>query len=152
MTGCSAGAPPTPETASLVFMAGYKPQANLPFVGVYVAQEKGFFAEEHLDVEIQHSGGGGQHLQLLVAGKVDVTTQDASVLLKRRADPGLPLVSLALIGQRGQQAFVALQEDGGGCVPTSQAGPGTKSASRGRRRRNSWRCWIRAASRSLTSR
>lgn len=112
MTGCSAGETPTPETESLVFMAGYKPQANLPFVGVYVAQEKGFFAEEHVDVEIKHSGGGGEHLQLLVAGKVDVTTQDASVLLKRRADPGLPLVSLALIGQRGQQAFVALQEDG----------------------------------------
>lgn len=112
MMGCSAGETPTPETESLVFMAGYKPQANLPFVGIYVAQEKGFFAEERLEVEILHSAGGGEHLQLLVAGKVDVTTQDASVLLKRRADPGLPLVSLALIGQRGQQAFVALQEDG----------------------------------------
>jgi ABC-type nitrate/sulfonate/bicarbonate transport system substrate-binding protein len=93
-------------------MAGYKPQANLPFVGVYVAQAKGFFAEEHLEVEIQHSSGRGEHLQLLVAGKVDVTTQDAAVLLKRRADPGLPLVSIALIGQRGQQAFVALEETG----------------------------------------
>jgi ABC-type nitrate/sulfonate/bicarbonate transport system substrate-binding protein len=43
---------------------------------------------------------------------VQVTTQDAAVLLKRRADPGLPLVSLALIGQRGQQAYVALAESG----------------------------------------
>lgn len=97
---------------TLVFMAGYKPQANLPFVGAYVAQEKGFFAEEGLDVTIEHSAGRGEHLQLLVAGKVHVTTQDAAVLLQRRADPGLPLVSLALIGQRGQQAFVALAESG----------------------------------------
>jgi ABC-type nitrate/sulfonate/bicarbonate transport system substrate-binding protein len=34
------------------------------------------------------------------------------VLLKRRADPGLPLVSFALIGQRGQQAFAALSSSG----------------------------------------
>ncbi len=98
--------------SSLVFMAGYRPQANLPFVGAYVAEAQGYFREEGLEVEIRHSGGGGEHLQLLMAGKIDVTTQDATVLLKRRADPGLPLVSIGLIGQRGQQAFVALAESG----------------------------------------
>ena len=108
-TGCAKA---TPEAKSLVFMAGYVPQASLPFVGVYIAQEKGFFAEEALAVDIQHTSGKGEHLQLLVAGTVDVTTQDAAVLLKRRATPGLPLVSIALIGQRGQQAFVALKDSG----------------------------------------
>ena len=82
-SGCRREAPP-PDT--LTFMAGYKPQANLPFVGVYVAQEKGFFAAENLTVTIQHSAGRGEHLQLLTAGKVDVTTQDAAILLQRRAD------------------------------------------------------------------
>jgi ABC-type nitrate/sulfonate/bicarbonate transport system substrate-binding protein len=96
----------------LTFMAGFIPQANLPFVGAYVAEAEGFFAEEGLDVEIQHSAGGGEHLQLLVADEVQVTTQDAAVLMQRRADPGLPLVSIGLIGQRGQQAFVALEESG----------------------------------------
>ena len=96
----------------LTFMAGFKPQANLPFVGAYVAKEKGYFADEGLDVTIEHSAGGGEHLQLLAAGEVQVTTQDAAVLLKRRADPGLPLVSLALIGQKGQQAFVAMADSG----------------------------------------
>ena len=109
-TACAPTA--TPEAKTLVFMAGYQPQADLPFVGVYVAQEKGFFAEEALTVDIRHTAGKGEHLQLLVAGTVDVTTQDAAVLLKRRADPGLPLVSIALIGQRGQQAFVALKDSG----------------------------------------
>ena len=109
LVGCHAA---TPEPDAMVFMAGYRPQADLPFVGVYVAQEKGYFAAEHLTVDIQHSAGHGQHLQFLVAGKVDVTTQDAAVLLKRRADPGLPLVSIALIGQRGQQAFAALADSG----------------------------------------
>ena len=93
----------------MTFMAGYKPQANLPFVGVYVAQEKGFFQDEGLKVNIEHSPGSGVHLQLVAQGKVQVTTQDAAVLLKRRSDPGLPLVSIGLIGQHGQQAFAALK-------------------------------------------
>lgn len=100
------------ELEPLMFMAGFKPQANLPFVGAYVAKEKGYFADEGLDVTIKHSAGGGEHLQLLAAGEVQVTTQDAAVLLQRRADPGLPLVSLALIGQKGQQAFVAMADSG----------------------------------------
>ena len=77
-------------------MAGYKPQANLPFVGVYVAEEKGFFNDENISVNIQHSAGRGEHLQLLVAGSVDITTQDAAVMLARIAEPGLPLVSIGL--------------------------------------------------------
>ncbi len=110
LVGCQASK--SAEPMSMTFMAGFKPQANLPFVGVYVAQEKGFFADEGLTVNIQHSAGGGEHLQLLAAGEVQVTTQDAAVLLKRRADPGLPLVAIGLIGQRGQQAFVALADSG----------------------------------------
>ena len=112
LTSCSQSQPSTTvnseEFDQMIFMAGYKPQANLPFVGVYVAQEKGFFAARNLAVTIEHSPGSGQHLQLVSQGKVQVTTQDASVLLKRRSDPGLPLVSFGLIGQTGQQAFAAL--------------------------------------------
>lgn len=96
----------------LTFMAGYKPQASLPFVGVYTAQEKGFFQKEGLEVQIEHSPGRGEHLQMVATGKVQVTTQDAAVMLMRRADPGLPLVSIGLIGQRGQQAFAALASSG----------------------------------------
>ena len=104
---------PTPAVLTpLTFMAGYKPQANLPFVGVYVAQAQGFFTEQGLAVTIEHATGKGEHLQLLIAGTVQVTTADAATLLQRRAEPGLPLVSLALIGQEGQQAFAALVSSG----------------------------------------
>ncbi len=104
-----------PTEAALIpmtFMAGYKPQANLPFVGAYIAKEKGFFEQNGLDVTIEHSPGKGEHVQLLVAGTVQVTTMDAATVLQRRADPGLPVVSIALIGQKGQQAFAALKESG----------------------------------------
>ena len=100
------------ELIPMTFMAGYKPQANLPFVGAYIAKEKGFFEQNGLDVTIEHSPGRGEHLQLLVAGTVQVTTMDAANLLERRSDPGVPVVSIALIGQKGQQAFAALSESG----------------------------------------
>jgi len=91
------------------FMAGYKAQANLPFVGVYVAQEKGFYQAAGLKVTIQHSTGRGEHVQYLAAGKVDVITADAANVIQRRTVAGVPLVSIALIGQNGQQAFAALK-------------------------------------------
>jgi hypothetical protein len=37
---------------------------------------------------------------------------DAATILQQRADPGLPVVSIALIGQKGRQAFAALASSG----------------------------------------
>jgi ABC-type nitrate/sulfonate/bicarbonate transport system substrate-binding protein len=94
-------------------MAGFKPQANLPFVGAYVAQELGYFAEENLDVEIQHVTTPGDNFRLMAAGEVDISTADAPSLLEKWAqDPPIPLVSLALIGQTGQQGFAVLAGSG----------------------------------------
>ena len=104
---CSSGPGPARE---VTFMAGFKPQANLPFVAAYVAQEKGYFEEQGLTVDIKHSTG--EHLQLLMSGDVDFTTADANSVLRRRAAPNLPIVAIALFGQRGQQAFVSLTESG----------------------------------------
>ena len=93
----------------IVFMAGFKPQANLPFAGVYVAQEMGFFAEENLEVEIKHSVTGGT-LSLLASNEIDITTSDAANLVKTVSDHDVPLNAFALIGQVGQQAFVSLEK------------------------------------------
>ena len=98
---------------SITFMPGFKPQANLPFVGAYVADKEGFFAEESLEVEIQHVTTPGDNFRFLAAGEVQITTADASALLEHRAsDPPLDLVSIALIGQRGQQGFAVLADSG----------------------------------------
>ena len=101
-------APPPSERLSLTFMAGFRAQANLPFVAVYVAQEQGFFDAVGIDVTIRHSVGQGEHVRLLLAGEVDVTTQPASELLERRADPGAPLVAVALFGQTGDLGYAVL--------------------------------------------
>ncbi len=103
------GAPPDEVT----FMAGFKPQANLPFVGAYVAQEKGFFADENLEVEILHVATPGDNFRLLATGDVQFSTSDATALLEKwTGDPVIEVVSLALIGQTGQQGFAVLADSG----------------------------------------
>jgi ABC-type nitrate/sulfonate/bicarbonate transport system substrate-binding protein len=99
-----AAATPTQAPRVLHFMAGYKPQANLPFVAVYVAQTNGYFSEQGLQVEIAHASGEGEHLKLLLQGSEDVVTASGDEVLARRAD-GLPVVSIALLGQRNQRAY-----------------------------------------------
>jgi ABC-type nitrate/sulfonate/bicarbonate transport system substrate-binding protein len=107
-TGAAASATPTPRR--LTFMAGFRPQANLPFVAAYVAQAKGYFAAEGLDVTIRHSSGD-EHLKLLLAGEIDVTTATGAQALRRRAD-ALPVRAIALFGQRGDQGFVTRADSG----------------------------------------
>ena len=112
IAGCDAngGDGDDDDLEPVVFMAGFRPQANLPFVAVYVADAQGFFADEGLDVEIRHSTQG-EHLQLLLAGEVDFTTGTAAQSLRQRAN-GLPLRAIALFGQRGDQGFVVRADSG----------------------------------------
>src|SRR5581483_8488860 len=60
---------------SMTFMAGYKPQADVSFVGVYVAHDQGFFQDQALDVTIKHSSGQGEHEKFLAVKQVQVTTE-----------------------------------------------------------------------------
>jgi len=106
-----ASATPKPAPAKVMFMAGFRPQANLPFVAAYVAKEKGFFAEENLDVEIKHSSGADEHLKFLLEGSVHFTTGTAAQALRRSSD-GLPVVAVALYGQRGDQGYVSRADSG----------------------------------------
>lgn len=102
----------TPKPVERVsFMAGFTPQANLPFVAVYVAQERGFFAQERLQVDIRHSSGQDEHLKLLLNKNVDFITASAPQAVRRRAE-GLPTKAIALFGQRGDQGYVARADSG----------------------------------------
>ncbi|HWC29499.1 MAG TPA: ABC transporter substrate-binding protein [Dehalococcoidia bacterium] len=111
VAACSGGSDDEPSGSQdngqapkkITFMAGFKPQANLPFVGAYVAQEKGFFKELNLEVDIRHAQSA-EHLQLLLAGEVQVATANAAQIVERVAD-GLPVVSIALVGQKSEQGF-----------------------------------------------
>jgi ABC-type nitrate/sulfonate/bicarbonate transport system substrate-binding protein len=107
-----AGPAEPPPPVKVIFQAGFKAQANLPFVAAYVARERGLFAAEGLDVEIQHSSGQDAHLTLLAANRIQFSTSVASTILKNVAKPGLPLQAIALFGQRGDTVLVALSDSG----------------------------------------
>jgi ABC-type nitrate/sulfonate/bicarbonate transport system substrate-binding protein len=97
---------------SLTFMAGYKPQANISFVGVYVAKDAGFFDEQNLDVTIKHASGQGEHLTLLAGKQIQVTTETATDFVKHLASDGLPFTSLAVLTQTGDEALATLKTSG----------------------------------------
>ena len=64
---------------------------------VYLAQAKGFFAEEGLDVDVTSTGGGGPDIRALIAGEVDFsfTTGDNVILAYQEGKP-LVMVSSGL--------------------------------------------------------
>ena len=100
-----------PEELTMRYMGGFRAQANLPFVAVYVAEDQGFFAEEGLTVEIEHAATG-EHKSLLLSGDIDITTLPASEMMQLRSDSDAPMVAVTLFGQRGDFGYVVLEESG----------------------------------------
>jgi ABC-type nitrate/sulfonate/bicarbonate transport system substrate-binding protein len=108
LVACNAP-PPAPSASPIpvekvTFIAGFKPQADLPFVAVYMAQAKGYFREQSLEVDIQHASQG-EHVQLLATDRAQFSTGAAGDVMKRVASAGVPLVAIAQIGQRDEQSF-----------------------------------------------
>ena len=101
-----------PDTLSMRYMGGFIPQANLPFVAVYVADDRGYFADEGLEVDIAHAGFGGEHKNLLVSGEIDITTLPASEFLQIRSNSGAPYVAVMLFGQVGDFGYAVLKSSG----------------------------------------
>jgi NitT/TauT family transport system substrate-binding protein len=75
LAACVAGAAfgqGAPEKAKVVLGVGGKPA--LYYLPLTIAERKGFFKEEGLEVEINDFAGGARALQALVGGSVDVVT------------------------------------------------------------------------------
>src|SRR3954447_21049495 len=70
--GSKAFAQGAPEKAKVTLGVGGKPL--LYYLPLTIAERKGFFKEEGLDVEINDFGGGAKSLQALIGGSVDVVT------------------------------------------------------------------------------
>jgi NitT/TauT family transport system substrate-binding protein len=70
------------------------PVVALSMTPVYLAQVKGFFADEGLQVDVTSTGGGGPDIRALIAGEVDFsfTTGDNVILAYQE---GKPLVMIA---------------------------------------------------------
>lgn len=78
---------------------------NTNHTGLYVAKEKGYFAEEGLDVEIIMPGEAGAD-PIVASGKAEfgVSAQEAVTLARAE---GIPLVSIAAVIQHNTSGFAS---------------------------------------------
>jgi ABC-type nitrate/sulfonate/bicarbonate transport system substrate-binding protein len=84
---------------------------NTNHTGLYVALEKGFFADEGLDVEIIQPGEGNTSEQLVASGQVQFGVSYQEAVTQARAQD-VPVVSIAAVIQHNTSAFASLKEDG----------------------------------------
>lgn len=81
---------------------------NTNHTGLYVAKEKGYFADEGLDVEIIMPGEAGAD-QLTAAGKADFGVSYQESITQARVQ-GVPLVSIAAVIQHNTSGFASPAE------------------------------------------
>ncbi|MGL4772265.1 MAG: ABC transporter substrate-binding protein [Clostridium sp.] len=83
---------------------------NTNHTGLYVAQEKGFFKEEGLDIEIIQPSEGSS-LQLLAANKGDFAiSYQEDLTYARTSDSALPVKAVATIIQHNTSGFASPKE------------------------------------------
>lgn len=81
------------------------------FAGLYVAQEKGFFAEENLDVEFIEGGRGVELVTPVINGTAQFGIASSDLILAKRVE-GLAIKAIAAIYRRSAVIFVAKAESG----------------------------------------
>ena len=81
------------------------------FAGYYVAQDKGFYSEENLDVEIKPGGPDLAPTQVLAGGGADVIVEWMGAALSSR-EKGLPLVNIAQPFKSSGMMLTCLKETG----------------------------------------
>lgn len=89
------------------FVLDWTPNTN--HTGLYVAQEKGFFKDAGLDVEILLPGEAGAD-QLVAAGKAQFGISAQEAITDARVQD-IPIVSIATILQHNTSGFASLKKD-----------------------------------------
>lgn len=97
------------QRPKLVFAPHWLPQAQ--FAGYYVAQEKGFYKEAGIEVEIIHPSANVQVTSMLASGKADVVSLFLITGLSFK-NQGLDLVNIGQISQHSSILFVTKKSRG----------------------------------------
>jgi len=93
-TDSSAIETPSESKKKLSIMLDWYPNAVHSFI--YVAQEKGYFADQGLDVEIQMPADTNDALKLVAAGKIDLALSYQPQILLARGE-NIPVRSIAAV-------------------------------------------------------
>lgn len=96
-----------PEKArKVVFMLDWVPNTN--HTGIYVAREKGYFAQKNIEVEIVQPSQGGT-TDLVATGKAQFGVSHQEEITMARAS-GVPIVSIATVIQHNTSGFASKKE------------------------------------------
>lgn len=110
LAGCGTGSSaPASATAAktltpVTLMLDWTPNTN--HTGLFVAKEKGYFAQEGLDVKFIQPSADGSVEQLVAAGKVDFGVSQQEQVTTARAND-VPIVSLAAVIQHNTSGFAS---------------------------------------------
>lgn len=114
LTGCSdkeqaEGDTETKKLEELSVMLDWYP--NAVHSAFYVAQEKGYFEEQGLDVKIEMPADTNDPLKLAATGKVDLAISYPHQTILSRAE-GIPVVSVAALARHSLGAIMMKEEAG----------------------------------------
>ena len=117
VSACGAGTvQPTPTKATTKTSIQLHWLHSVSFSPFYIATDKGYFANEGLDVGIlaggfDEKGNFIDPIERVVSGKADFGTADSTTILNARAS-GKPVVAIAAIYQRHPLALTSLRAKG----------------------------------------
>lgn len=100
-------APLKPVTLVLEW-TGIQPQ----HFGFWIAKERGWYADEGLDVTIKSSSGSAQAMQLVTGGQAEFGNVAASSLVQAAGKGDLPLRMVALFGQKDSLSMAYFESSG----------------------------------------
>jgi len=111
-----------PEKSKVTLGVGGKPL--LYYLPLTIAERRGFFKEEGLDVEINDFGGGAKSLQALIGGSVDVVTGAYEHTIRMQAK-GQDVRAIAELG-RFPAIVIAVRKDKAGQIKSAADFKGLK--------------------------
>ena len=91
------------QVPKIVFAPQWLPQAQ--FAGYYVAQDKGFYREAGIEIEIIHPSANIQATAMLAGGKADVISLFLITAMSVKNE-GLDIVNVGLISQHSAILFI----------------------------------------------
>ena len=78
----------------------------------YVALDKGYYADEGIDLKIERGGGSADAIKQVAAGRAQLGFADAATLVVSRGNDNVPVKMVAAIYQKPPQAIFALGNSG----------------------------------------